>query len=178
MPSRYNCFIKTIKNVFVAIAALFICCSCSDTNRINKKGLLYAELVGDLYHQQYWDEYDAWDLSKMHLSLHYSDGEIYLIDAKNKYSEYVFEPASPVGLDHSITSIELVGGIYDDHNGNRCEIKGRHLSPIQIVDYPYGREKQSIVQNEQVSPWMYFALACDGVIVSLVLLYIFKFKRK
>lgn len=161
---------------------VLISCFCSSCNNasttIRKEGLLYCEVVGDLYHQQYWDENDSWDLTNMYLELHYEDGEVISIEATNENAEYTFEPSSPVGLDHNVTSITIVGGTFTDYKGEKHEIKGRKLSPIRIVDYPYGMETQLEVQNERISPLFYVAVGIDIMICGLIVIYFVKKKRK
>ena len=125
--------------IFILILSSFCFCSCSGLNEPKRDDITYCEIIGDLYHTQYWDYNDKWDMKNMSLLIHYDDGTTATISATTTNASYVFSPESPVGLDHSVTSFKLVEGTYKDFRGKKHPVSGREFSSITIVDYPYSK---------------------------------------
>ena len=109
--------------------------SCS-TNSIKKDGILYGEVVGDLYHTQYWDANDKWDLKNLNLRLYFDDGSTQDISALDSNAHYTFYPESPNGLSHDTTSFSIISGYYVDKNNEKHEILPRQFDGITIVSNP------------------------------------------
>ena len=109
--------------------------SCSNT-AIKKDGLLYGEVVGELYHTQYWNSNDHWDLKNMYLILHYDDESIERVYADDPNAHYTFSPESPTGLPIGETSFSITSGYYVDYKGEPHEILPREFNGVYIIKNP------------------------------------------
>lgn len=130
-------FYRFKKIIVIIVAALLPLCltSCEDDS-IKKDGLLYGEVVGELYHTQYWNSNDNWDLKNMYLILHYEDGSIERVDANDSNAYYTFSPISPNGLPLGNTSFKLESGYYLDYKNKKHEIKTRTFEGAYIINNP------------------------------------------
>lgn len=165
---------KMITTTLVSICSFFSL-SCGD-NTIRKDGLLYGEIVGELYHTQYWNSNDSWDLKNMYLILHYDDETIYRLQADDSNAHYTFFPESPNGLPLGSASFGLVSGYYKDYKGIEHEIKPRMFDGVTIVNNP-----NVIVKTDTFA--VVFRTCIEVVVLTLIpvlLIFIFfqTYKRK
>lgn len=153
---------KVLKKLFLLPMVCFTAffpISCSD-NSIKKDGLIYGEVVGELYHTQYWDSNDHWDLKNMYLILHYEDETIERVDADDPHAHYTFSPETPTGLPLGETSFELVSGYYVDYKGEHHEIKPRTFEGATIIKNP-----NSAVTDD--TPLIVFRITVLAIVVIL-----------
>lgn len=160
---------KNIILIFLLLAG----CSKADSDVSNGKQIEKIELYGTLSHTQYWDYDDSWDLSSLSLKIEYIDGEIEYQPAVSKRTTYEFNPSSPVGLDHSISTFSVIQGTYKVDKSNVIKIPGREFTGIEIIDYPYSTEKK----NNSYIPIIISVFLLVVLNVCIVVLYIKKKKK-
>lgn len=141
--------------------------SCSKDSIVQKDGLLYGEIVGDLLRTNYSNKYDSWDLKGMSIVLYYEDGSTERIDSTDKDVHYTFLPESPTGLEVGNTSFTMTSGYYVDYKGNKHDIKPRTFENIRIK-YS-GRNTEPTVKNKIFG---YIALGFLILLVPFLIIYL------
>ena len=162
----------SIRYAFLIVVFSTSLLSCSTEKY--KKEIINTEVVGELIHRQYWDYNDAWDLKGLQLALHFDDGEIKYVDAVTKNASYIFEPSSPVGLSHDVTTIKLVGGTYKYNTNKVAPISGRVFESISIIDYPY---QKPVYDTKMILETILLVLLLIFIVSFTTVIYLKKRKR-
>lgn len=132
------------KKIIVFLPVIFFCLtSCGDTTIIHGTPL-YGEIVGYLYHKEYWDQNDSWDLRNLQIRIYFEDETYGYIDALDNHITYTFSPATPNNLDYSTTSFTVEEGVYKDNNVT-FKIRSRVFNDIKIVEFPYKNKNNGLL---------------------------------